>query len=132
MLKGLISKVRKNKKGFTLIELIVVIAILGILALILIPSVTGIIGTANDNTDKANAKTAYMAAQILTTQIAAGNSTFTDDAAFITSVEASANIPTDSATLGIVTSNGTSITKFTYKSARPGAKTVTEPSGALS
>lgn len=36
-----LTKIRKNEKGFTLIELIIVIAVLGILAMILLPKFTG-------------------------------------------------------------------------------------------
>jgi prepilin-type N-terminal cleavage/methylation domain-containing protein len=46
---------RKNRKGFTLIELIVVIAILAILAAIAIPTFTSITNKANDNVKVANA-----------------------------------------------------------------------------
>ena len=49
-------KMRKNKKGFTLIELIVVIAILAILAAIAIPSFIGITDQANDKVALANAR----------------------------------------------------------------------------
>ncbi len=48
---------RRNKKGFTLIELIVVIAILAILAAIAIPSISGLIGNAEDKVNLANATT---------------------------------------------------------------------------
>lgn len=40
-MKGLIKKVRENKKGFTLAELLVVVAIVGILVAISIPVFTG-------------------------------------------------------------------------------------------
>ncbi len=57
--------VRKNKKGFTLIELIVVIAILGILAAVAIVSFSGV---ANDATAKVNVANA--------TNMATGINTF--------------------------------------------------------
>jgi len=45
---------KKNKKGFSLVELIVVIAILGILAVIAVPRVMENLETARVNADNAN------------------------------------------------------------------------------
>lgn len=47
---------RKNRKGFTLIELIIVIAILAILAAIAVPSFIGITDNANETVEIANAR----------------------------------------------------------------------------
>lgn len=53
---------RKNKGGFTLMELIIVIAILAILAAILVPSMIGYMDRAKDSVGSANARTVYSAA----------------------------------------------------------------------
>ena len=53
---------RRNKKGFTLVELVVVIAILGILAALAIPRLSGFRDTATDATNAATARTIYSAA----------------------------------------------------------------------
>lgn len=54
---------KKNKKGFTLVELIVVLVILAILMAILIPALTGYIRKAQDKQVVAEGRTALMAAQ---------------------------------------------------------------------
>ncbi|WP_051280165.1 prepilin-type N-terminal cleavage/methylation domain-containing protein [Anaerovorax odorimutans] len=59
---------KKNKKGFTLIELIVVIAILAILAIIAIPVVSGLVDKANDSAMAANARTLELAAKAYLTE----------------------------------------------------------------
>lgn len=64
-----LQQVKKNKKGFTLIELIVVIAIIGVLAAMLVPSMAGYIGTAKESKNKANARTFYTAAQAMVTAL---------------------------------------------------------------
>lgn len=51
----MLSKLIKNKKGFTLIELIVVIAVLVILAAIAIPTYIGITQSAEDKVALSNA-----------------------------------------------------------------------------
>lgn len=53
--------VKKNKKGFTLVELVIVIAVLAILAAIAVPTVTNVLNSANVNTDASNAQTIELA-----------------------------------------------------------------------
>lgn len=60
----LMNKVRKNKKGFTLIELIVVIAILGILVLLAAPRFLGYTKDAHKATMQADAKVLSNAALV--------------------------------------------------------------------
>jgi prepilin-type N-terminal cleavage/methylation domain-containing protein len=47
---------RRNRKGFTLVELVVVIAILGVLAAIAVPRFVNALNDANEATDDANLK----------------------------------------------------------------------------
>ncbi len=57
-MKGLIKKVRGNKKGFTLAELLVVVAIVGVLVAISIPIFTSQLEKAREATDVANMRAA--------------------------------------------------------------------------
>ena len=57
------KKLKKDNKGFTLVELIVVIVILAILAAILVPALLGYIDKAKQQQAVLNAKSALTAAQ---------------------------------------------------------------------
>jgi len=63
-----IEKLKKSKKGFTLVEIIVVLVIIAILAAIAIPAMTGWIDKANEKTILAEARTALLAAQTIASE----------------------------------------------------------------
>ena len=60
-----IKEMKKNQKGFTLVELIVVLVILAILAAVLVPALLGYIDKARKRRYLNNAKTAMDAAQAM-------------------------------------------------------------------
>ena len=87
-------KLRKNKKGFTLVELIVVIAIMAVLA----GTVAGVtVSQLNKNTDKANGSQAKTIADFISSQLIEGT------------IEAS-----DSFTIGEIAAPGNDITEANY------------------
>ena len=63
-----IEKLKRSKKGFTLVEIIVVLVIIAILAAIAIPAMTGWIDKANEKTVLAEARTVLLAAQTLASE----------------------------------------------------------------
>lgn len=69
---------KKNKKGFTLVEIIVVLLIIGILLAITIPSIMGYVGKAKDAQLEAEARSGYVAAQTITARMVAQGKTEKD------------------------------------------------------
>lgn len=69
----MINKLKKNQKGFTLVELIVVLVILAILAAFTIPAMLGFVDDARGKAAVAQGREIYVAAQSAGTEIAAGN-----------------------------------------------------------
>ncbi len=56
-----LKKLKRNQKGFTLIEIIVVLAILAILIAVAIPTMNGILNDAKEKVVLADARAAYIA-----------------------------------------------------------------------
>jgi type IV pilus assembly protein PilA len=76
-----IEKLKKSKKGFTLVEIIVVLVIIAILAAIAIPAMVGWIDKANEKAVYAEARTTLLAAQTLASEWYGTKSVAFDDAA---------------------------------------------------
>ncbi|MGB5822443.1 MAG: type II secretion system protein [Proteocatella sp.] len=72
-MKNLRNNLKKNKKGFTLVEIIVVLVILAILAAASIPTMLGFVEDAKGKSEIANARAAYVACQTIATEEKAGN-----------------------------------------------------------
>ncbi|MDD3306108.1 MAG: type II secretion system protein [Acetobacterium sp.] len=69
----LINKIRKSRKGFTLVEIIVVLIILAVLAAFTIPTMIGFVNDARDKAHIAEAREIYVAAQAATTEAVASS-----------------------------------------------------------
>ncbi len=71
----LFNRIKKNKKGFTLVEIIVVLVILAILAAFTIPAMLGFVNDANKKAETAQARECYVAAQAIATEMMSTGST---------------------------------------------------------
>lgn len=69
---------KKNKKGFTLVEIIVVLVIIGILLALAVPAITKYVGEAGETKLKTQVKAAFTAAQTVTTSEVAKNPAISD------------------------------------------------------
>ena len=139
---------KKNNKGFSLIELIIVIAIMAILVAIIAPNLTKYLGKSKKSTDKKNAD--EIASQLQTSisdyesQDDAGEIISTINktlkikwtAATTASIDPSGDVTTDPVApaagdsfLTIVNSNITSSTKSKEKSNQATTATITKVSG---
>ncbi|WP_416325811.1 prepilin-type N-terminal cleavage/methylation domain-containing protein [[Eubacterium] hominis] len=86
------KNLRKNKKGFTLVEIIVVLLIIGILLAITIPSIMGYVNKAKEAKYEAQARSGFLAAQTITAaNVAKGETNDANLAAAITK----ANVATE-------------------------------------
>lgn len=50
---------KKNRKGFTIVELVIVIAVIAILAAVLVPTFSNVVGSANDAAIKQEVRNLY-------------------------------------------------------------------------
>lgn len=93
------NKMKKNSKGFTLVEIIVVLVILAVLAAFTIPTMLGFVNDARGKALIAEAREVYVAAQATATEYMAQDSTITD-ATMGTSLSSAAVGATSSAPTG--------------------------------
>ncbi|MCK9857108.1 type II secretion system protein [Paenibacillus sp. ATY16] len=67
MLKKMLKRLKKDEKGFTLIELLAVIVILAVIAVIAVPLIGNIINNTRDDADLATARQLHDAARLYVT-----------------------------------------------------------------
>ncbi|WP_373484539.1 type II secretion system protein [Acetobacterium sp.] len=79
----LLKKLKKDNKGFTLVEIIVVLVILAVLAAFTIPAMLGFVNEANQKAETAQARECYIAAQAIATEMMATGSSVADTTAVV-------------------------------------------------
>ena len=84
---------KKNNKGFTLVELIVVLVILAILAAILVPALLGYIDRAREKQYVLNAKSALTAAQTELSSLYGENKSASEITSRASTVKNTADVP---------------------------------------
>lgn len=133
LLKRRMENTKKNKKGFTLVELIVVLVIIAILAAILIPTMSGYIGRARKSSAQSSAKSMVTACAAAATDLVGAGKTvdvkksdFTSAAVSYGAVFYKADATTDKCIYSVVVDVDGAVTSLEYKE---GAYTVTYSSG---
>lgn len=135
---NLLERLKKDKKGFTLIEMIVVIVIIGILLAILIPGIVRYIDKAKEKQVMVNARSAYLDIQSIALE------EYGKQGATIQTVESLVvkkwtggavtdvdkltleGLPTDASVTGIVLSQEARVMSMIYSE---GSKTITMKDG---
>ena len=76
----MLSKIKKNEKGFTLMEMLIVVAIIAVLVAIAIPTFTSSLNKAKGATDAANIRAGYasMMLQVLEGDLSGNTPTITE------------------------------------------------------
>ena len=80
----MLSKIKKNEKGFTLMEMLIVVAIIAVLVAIAIPTFTSSLNKAKGATDAANIRAGYasMMLQVLEGDLSGNTAKITADTAY--------------------------------------------------
>lgn len=127
-MRNKLKEMRKNKKGFTLIEVIVVLVILAIIIALAVPSVMKYIDDANDAKYEAQARAVYIAADAEIAKDYTDNNTLDSLGATPT------KSLTDLVTAAIGTNEFTveNVKAYTDKNATTEATTTTKPNAILS
>lgn len=124
------KKMKKNRKGFTLVEIIVVLVILAILAAFTIPAMLGFVNDAQKKAEIASARECYVAVQAATTELRAQSPT-----ASTSDIETKANqlITGDikSGASYTFTLNGNTVETLTYTSSDKNTTIVIKPGGKV-